>query len=76
MCFYVVIGHFPKSIAKALGATRLLALSKPFSGIQPIEIGEVFCRLVNRTFYFQFRDAFPTHLSPHQFGVVIRGGGL
>jgi len=74
MCYYVVIGHIPRSITKALGATRLLILAKPSTSIQPIAIGEVFYWLVNRTFYFKFRDAFATHLSPHQFGVAIKGG--
>jgi hypothetical protein len=74
MCFYVVIGHIPESMTKALGVTMLLILAKPFTSIQPIVVGEVFYRLVNKTFYFQFHDAFAIHLSPHQFGVAIKGG--
>jgi hypothetical protein len=42
MCYYVVTKHISRNISKALGATKLLALAKPFSGIQPIEVGEVF----------------------------------
>jgi hypothetical protein len=74
MCFYVVIGHILGSITKAFGVTRLLILARPSTSIQPIVIGEVFYQLVNKTFYFQFRDAFATRLSPHQFGVAIKGG--
>ncbi len=28
--------------------------------------------MVNRTLYFEFRDV--THLTPHKFGVAIKGG--
>jgi hypothetical protein len=49
VCCYVIVGHISRSIAKALGVTRLLTLAKPSSGIQPIVIGEVFYQLVNRT---------------------------
>jgi hypothetical protein len=52
MCFYVATGHIPRSITNALGAIKLLALIKPFSGIRPIAIGELLYQLVNRTFLF------------------------
>jgi hypothetical protein len=52
MCFYVVIGHIPETIAKAFGVTRLLALAKPSNDIQPIVISEVFYRLVSRNLCF------------------------
>ncbi len=41
VCIYVTIRHILKSIAKALGANRLLILAKPSNGIRPIAIGEV-----------------------------------
>jgi len=50
VCCYVIVRRISKSIAKALGATKLLTLAKPSSGIQPIAIGKVFYQLVNRTF--------------------------
>jgi hypothetical protein len=40
VCSYVVTGCILGNIIKALGATRLLALAKPSSGIRPITIGE------------------------------------
>jgi hypothetical protein len=40
MCSYVV-GHIPKIITRTFGATKLLALASPSSGIQPITIGKV-----------------------------------
>ncbi len=52
MCFYVVTGRIPKTITKALGVARLLALAKPTSDIRPIVINEIFYRLVSRNFYF------------------------
>jgi hypothetical protein len=65
MCSYVVAGHIFKSITKALGVVRMLALAKPLGGIQQIVLGEVFYQLMNKTFFFQFCDAFFVHLSPH-----------
>ncbi len=73
MCFYVVARRIPKSVTKAF-VVRLLALVKPCDGIQPIAIGETFFQMANRTFCHQFHDVFAIHLSPHQFGVTIRGG--
>lgn len=49
VCCYATIGQISGNIAKAFGATRLLALAKPSNGIQLITIGKVFYRLVNRT---------------------------
>ncbi len=62
VCSYVIVRCIFKSITEALGTTRLLALTKPSSGIQPIVVGEVFYRLVNKFFFFQFHDAFSIHL--------------
>lgn len=53
----------------------LLALAKPYIGIRLITMGEVLYQLVNRTLCMQFRDSFCIHLSFHQFGVAVRGGG-
>lgn len=74
MCSYVGTRCILGSIVKALGVARLLTLAKPSGGIRPIVVGEVFYWLVSRTFCFQFHGAFVVHLSPHQFGVVIKGG--
>jgi hypothetical protein len=63
--FYVIARNIPKSITKALGVAKLLALAKPSSGIQPIIINKVLCWLVNMTLCFQFCNAFLAHLSPH-----------
>jgi hypothetical protein len=42
MCSYVATRRILGSIVKALGPTRLLTLAKPFGGIRPIVISEVF----------------------------------
>lgn len=65
VCSYVVAGCIFKSITKALGVARMLALVKPFGGIQQIVVGKVFYWLMNKTFFLQFFDAFFVHLSPH-----------
>jgi hypothetical protein len=41
VCSFVVIGRILKNIARAFGAAKLLALAKPFDGIQLIAIGKV-----------------------------------
>jgi hypothetical protein len=41
VCSYVVAMCILGSITKALGASRLLALAKPFGGIQFIVVDEV-----------------------------------
>ncbi len=74
ICFYVVIGCILGSITRALGVAMPLTLTKFFCGIWPIAISKVLYQLVNMTFCLQFHDAFSTHLSPHQFGVTVRGG--
>jgi hypothetical protein len=33
VCFYVVVGHIPRSIALVLSIARLLVLAKPFGSI-------------------------------------------
>jgi hypothetical protein len=74
VCSYVATKCILGTIAKALSVARLLALVKPFRGIRPIVVGEVFYRLMSRTLCFQFHDAFVVHLCPHQFGVTVKGG--
>jgi hypothetical protein len=49
-CSFVVTWCIFRNIAKAFAVVKLLALAKPFGGIRPIIIGEVFNQLVNRTF--------------------------
>lgn len=65
VCSYVTTRHIVRNIVKALGATRLLALTKLSNGIHLIEVGEVFYWLVSMTLCLQFHDTFLTHLSPH-----------
>jgi hypothetical protein len=45
--------HFLGSIVHILGATKLLTLAKPSSGIKPIAMGEVLYQLVSRVLCFQ-----------------------
>jgi hypothetical protein len=68
------MGRFPRSIVCVFGVVKLLALSKPSGGIKPIAMGEVLYWLINRALCFSFQDEFSFHLSPHQFGVVVKGG--
>jgi hypothetical protein len=49
VCSYVTTRHIVRNIVKALGATRLLALTKLSNGIHLIEVGEVFYWLVSMT---------------------------
>lgn len=49
VCTYVAIRHILNSITRALSASRLLILAKPFSGIQPIAVGPHSLLMVNRT---------------------------
>jgi hypothetical protein len=62
--FYVATECILENIAMALGARRLLILTKPSSGIQLITISEILYWLVNMTLCFQFCNSFLTHLSP------------
>jgi hypothetical protein len=62
------MGCFPRSIAPILVAIRLLALAKFSNGIKPIISGEVFYWLISKALYFQFQNAFSSHL---QFGVAV-----
>ncbi len=52
----------------------MLALTKPLGSIQPIVIGEVIYWMVNRGLCLQLQDTIFAHLSPHQFGVTVKGG--
>ncbi len=36
VCFYVIVVRIFKSITKALGVAKMLTLTKPYGGIQPI----------------------------------------
>jgi len=45
VCSLVVMSHIPMPIVQAFGATRLLALAKPFGPIQLIVVGEALYRL-------------------------------
>jgi hypothetical protein len=49
-------------------------MTKLSGGVCPIAMGKTLYGLTSRTLYFQFREAFATHFSSHQFGVVIKGG--
>jgi hypothetical protein len=53
---------------------RLLGMTKPLSGVCPIIVGETLYRFTSYVLCLQFHEAFTTHFSPHQFGVVIKGG--
>ncbi len=50
VCSNVTMNYIFGNIAMALGASRLLTLTKLFSGIQPKEVGKVFYWLMNMTF--------------------------
>ncbi len=65
LCSHVVINRFPRSMARILGANRILALVKPFSGIRLIIMGEALYQLMNKALYLKFRDTFVFHLSPY-----------
>ncbi len=45
--FHVIANHIQRSIAQAFGTTKLLALAKPFGGIQLIVVQELSLLLVN-----------------------------
>jgi hypothetical protein len=42
LCFHIAQGHIPPQIAHALGAARLLTMTKPLNGIRLIAVGETF----------------------------------
>jgi len=70
----VATGCIPGFVVQVLGVSRLLSLVKPFSGIHPIVVEEVFYWLVSKNLCLQFHDVITFHLSPYQFGVVVRSG--
>jgi hypothetical protein len=74
LCFHITQGHIPPQIAHVLGTTRLLAMTKALGGVCPIIVGETLYRFTNCALCLQFHEAFVTHFSPHQFGVIIKGG--
>jgi hypothetical protein len=47
-------------------------MMKPLGGVRPIAMRETLYQLTSCTLCFQFREAFATHFSPHQFGVVTK----
>ncbi len=71
---HVAVSYIPRLVARVLGENKLLALTKAFGGIHPIVVREVFYQLMNIALCLQFHDVFVFHLSPYQFGVVVRGG--
>jgi hypothetical protein len=71
---HVVASSIQRSIIRVLCVIRLLALIKPYRSIQSIVVHEVIYWLVNRALCLYFCDVFFIHLSPHQFGVAIKGG--
>jgi hypothetical protein len=74
LCSHVAMRHIFGSMIRVLGTSRFLVLAKPSSGIHPIVVEEVFYRLMSRVLCLQFCDAFAFHLSPYQFGVVVKRG--
>lgn len=51
-----------------------MVLAKPFGGYCLIVVGETFYQLVNKDLCLQFCDVFTFHLSPYQFGVIVKKG--
>jgi hypothetical protein len=49
-------------------------MTKFSGGVHPITMGETLYEFINHALCFQFHETFATHFSPHQFGVVIKGG--
>jgi hypothetical protein len=72
LCSHVAMGRIPRFVVQVLGVSRLLSLVKPFSGIHPIVVEKVFYWLVSKDLCLQFHDVFAFHLSPYQFGVVVK----
>jgi len=72
MCSHVVMSHIPMPIVRVFGATRLLALAKPFGGIQLIVVGEVLYQLVSRFLFLQFHDTFFVHLLLHFYNMAFK----
>jgi len=50
----VAIGYIPRFMVHVFGANKLLALGKPFGGIHPIALGEVFYPLMNKVYACSF----------------------
>jgi hypothetical protein len=74
LCSYSAQGHIPPQIARVLGATCLLTMTKPSSEVRPIVMSKTLHQLTTCTLFVQFREDFATHISPHQFGVTTKGG--
>jgi len=66
-------GHIPCRITHILRTAHFLIMTKPSSGVCLVVVGETLYCLISHTLYLQFRDAFATQFSPHQFGVATKG---
>jgi hypothetical protein len=73
LCSHIVKGHISPQIAGVLGATHLLAMTKPLSGIHPIIVGETQYQPTSRTLCLQFHNTSATHFSPHQLEITTKG---
>jgi hypothetical protein len=71
-CSHIAQGHIPPQIACVFWTAYLLAVTKLSGGIHLIVVGETLYRFTSRVLCLQFRDAFITHFSSHQF--AIKGG--
>jgi hypothetical protein len=56
LCFHIAQGHNPPQIARVLGATYLLAMTKILVGIRPIVMAKTLYRLTSRALCFHFRN--------------------
>jgi hypothetical protein len=74
LCSHITQGDIPHWIAHVFGAARLLTLTKALGGVRPIVVGKILYQLMSYTLCLQFQNAFVTHFSPHQFGIVTKGG--
>jgi len=63
-CFHIAWGHIPPQIARVLRVVRLLAITKPSSGVHPIRVGESLYCFISLTLCFRFREIFVTHFFP------------
>jgi hypothetical protein len=70
---HIAQGHIPCRITHILEATCLLGTTKLLGGIHPIVVGEELYVFTICALCFQFRDAFATHFSLHQFGIAAKG---
>ena len=69
----VVRGDILASVARMLGASRLIALWKARGGVRPLAVGEGFYRLFSKAICLQIREDLRKHFE-WQFGFAFRGG--